>query len=46
MSEKVKKSIFIKLRNYFFAGAIVLIPIGITVYLTLLIIRISSKNKP
>ena len=46
MSEKVKKSIFIKLRNYFFAGAIVLIPIGITVYLTLLIIRISSSFLP
>jgi uncharacterized membrane protein len=46
MSEKVKKSIFIKLRNYFFAGAIVLIPIGITVYLTLLIIRISSNFLP
>ncbi len=46
MSEKVKKSIFIRLRNYFITGAIVLIPIGITVYLTLLIIRISSNFLP
>ena len=46
MPDKIKKSIFIKLRNYFITGAIVLIPIGITVYLTLLIIRISSNFLP
>jgi len=46
MSDKVKKSIFIRLRNYFIAGAIVLIPIGITIYLTLFIIRISSSFLP
>ena len=46
MSNKVKKSILIKLRNYFITGAIVLIPIGITIYLTLLIIRISSNFLP
>jgi len=46
MSIKVKKSIFIKLRNYFITGAIVLIPIGITVYLTLFIIKISSSFLP
>jgi len=46
MSEKIKKSIFIRLRNYFITGAIVLIPIGITIYLTLLIIRISSNFLP
>ena len=46
MTNKTKKSIFIKLRNYFITGAIVLIPIGITIYLTLLIIRISSNFLP
>jgi uncharacterized membrane protein len=46
MSTKVKKSIFIRLRNYFIAGAIVLIPIGITIYLSLFIIRISSSFLP
>ena len=46
MVEKVKKSILVRLRNYFITGAIVLIPIGITVYLTLLIIRISSNFLP
>ena len=46
MVEKVKKSILIRLRNYFITGAIVLIPIGITIYLTLLIIRISSNFLP
>jgi uncharacterized membrane protein len=46
MTIKVKKSIFVKLRNYFFTGAIVLIPIGITIYLTLFIIKISSSFLP
>ena len=46
MSNKVKKSILIRLRNYFITGAIVLIPIGITIYLTLFIIRISSNFLP
>jgi len=46
MPNIIKKSIFIKLRNYFITGAIVLIPIGITVYLTLFIIRISSNFLP
>ena len=46
MPNKVKKSIFVRLRNYFITGAIVLIPIGITIYLTLLIIRISSNFLP
>ena len=43
---KLKKSVFSRLRNYFFAGAVVLIPIGITFYLTVLIIKISSKLLP
>ena len=46
MSIKVKKSVFIRVRNYFITGAIVLIPIGITIYLTLFIIRISSSFLP
>ena len=46
MSDKTKKSIFIKLRNYFITGAIVLIPIGITIYLSLFIIKISSSFLP
>ena len=47
MSEKnIKKSIFAKLRNNFIAGIVVLIPIGITLYLTLFLIRISGKIIP
>ena len=42
----VKKSFFAKIRNNFIAGVVVLIPIGITLYLTLFIIRISSKLIP
>ncbi len=42
----LKKSIFAKLRNNFIAGVVVLIPIGITLYLTLFIIKISSKVIP
>ena len=41
-----KRSIFAKLRNYFFAGAVVLVPIGITIYLSIIIIKISSKILP
>ena len=41
-----KKSIFAQIRNNFIAGVVVLIPIGITLYLTLFIIRISSKVIP
>ena len=42
----IKKSVFSKLRNNFIAGIVVLIPIGITLYLTLFIIRISGKVIP
>ena len=41
-----KRSYFIKIRNYFITGVVVLIPIGITVYLTLLLVKISSKILP
>ena len=42
----IKKSIFSKLRNNFIAGIVVLIPIGITLYLTIFLIRISGKIIP
>ena len=41
-----KRSIFVRLRNNFIAGVVVLIPIGITVYLTLFVVKISSKILP
>ena len=41
-----KKSFFAKVRNNFITGIVVLIPIGITLYLTLFIIRISSNIIP
>ncbi len=41
-----KTSVLSRLRNYFLAGAVVLIPIGITLYLSLFIIKISSKLLP
>ncbi len=47
MAEKRNKaSILSRLRNYFFAGAVVLIPIGITLYLSLFIIKVSTKLIP
>ena len=47
MSTKEKKrSIFTRIRNYFIAGVVILIPIGMTVYLTLLLVSISSKILP
>tara|TARA_B100000214_G_C23968796_1_gene629054 strand:+ start:321 stop:932 length:612 start_codon:yes stop_codon:yes gene_type:complete len=44
--KKAKKSFFTKVRNNFIAGVVVLIPIGITLYLTLFFIKISSKILP
>ncbi len=41
-----KRSVFVKIRNYFITGVVVLIPIGITVYLTLFLVKISSKILP
>ena len=47
MPEKnVKKSIFTKIRNNFIAGIVALIPIGITLYLTLFIIKLSARLIP
>ena len=39
-------SIIGRLRNYFIAGIVVLVPIGITLYLTIFFISISSKLIP
>ena len=46
MAKKRKNSIFLRLRNYFFTGVVVLIPIGFTLYLTLFIIKVSSNLIP
>ena len=43
---KPKKSLLSSLRNNFIAGVVVLIPIGITLYLTVFIINVSSKIIP
>tara|TARA_B100000123_G_C25676958_1_gene404572 strand:- start:412 stop:1023 length:612 start_codon:yes stop_codon:yes gene_type:complete len=43
---KPKKSLLSSLRNNFIAGIVVLIPIGITLYLTVFIINISSNLIP
>ena len=46
VKKKVKKSLITSIRNNFIAGVVVLIPIGITLYLTLFLIKISSKILP
>jgi uncharacterized membrane protein len=43
---QTKRSVLSKLRNNFIVGVVVLIPIGITIYLTLFIIKISSNILP
>ncbi len=45
-NKNIKKSIFAKIRNNFIAGIVVLIPIGITLYLTLFFVRISGNLIP
>ena len=42
----IKKSIFSRIRNNFIAGIVALIPIGITLYLTLFIIKLSTNLIP
>ena len=42
----MKVSIISKLRNYFITGVLVLIPIGVTVYLTLFFIKVFAKILP
>jgi uncharacterized membrane protein len=46
MHNKKNKSIALKLRNYFFTGVIVLIPIGFTLYLSKFLINFSAKLVP
>ena len=41
-----RRRVIARLRNNFIAGVVVLIPIGITIYLTLFIVKISSKILP
>ena len=45
-NKEKKRSIFARIRNYFIAGIVVLIPIGITLYLTIFFVSISSKILP
>jgi len=44
--KKKKKSLTLKLRNYFFTGVVVLIPIGFTLYLAKVLINLSSRLIP
>jgi len=44
--KKQKRSLALILRNYFITGVVVLIPIGFTIYLSKLLIGISSKILP
>jgi uncharacterized membrane protein len=44
--KRKKKSFALKLRNYFFTGVVVLIPIGFTLYLTKILISVTSKLIP
>ena len=46
MPANKKKSLFRTLRNYFITGAIVLIPIGITIYLSIFLVKFSSRLLP
>jgi len=44
---RIKKASFIaRLRNYFIAGIIVLVPLGFTLYLTIFLVSISSRLIP
>ena len=43
---KKRKSIILRLRNYFFTGIVVLIPIGFTLYLAKVLIKLSTKLIP
>tara|TARA_E500000178_G_scaffold342716_1_gene388339 strand:- start:332 stop:946 length:615 start_codon:yes stop_codon:yes gene_type:complete len=46
MAKNKKKSITLILRNYFITGVVVLIPIGFTLYLSKILISVSSKIIP
>jgi len=43
---KKKKSLVLKLRNYFFTGVVILIPIGFTLYLAKVLMSLSTKLIP
>ena len=45
-NKEKKRSILARIRNNFIAGIVVLIPIGITLYLTIFLVSISSKILP
>ena len=45
-NEQKKRSILTRFRNYFIAGVVVLIPIGITIYVTILLVSVSSIILP
>ena len=45
-NKKNKSSFIAKIRNYFFTGIIVLVPIGFTLYLTVFFISVSSNLIP
>ena len=46
MAKNKKKSLTLILRNYFITGVVVLIPIGFTLYLSKILIGVSSKIIP
>ena len=46
VKKEKKRNIFPRIRNYFIAGIVTLIPIGITLYVTLFLISVSSKIIP
>ena len=46
MIKKKKKSLALRLRNYFVTGVVVLLPIGFTLYLSKFLINISAKLIP
>ena len=43
---KKNKPIALRLRNYFFTGVVVLVPIGFTLYLSKFLINFSTKLVP
>ena len=45
-TQEKKRSFFTRIRNYFITGVVVLIPIGITVYLTIFLVSITSNILP
>ena len=46
MIKKKKKSITLRLRNYFFTGVLVLVPIGFTLYLSKFLLNFSTNLVP